>query len=82
MQGKVGDLWPQARSNHAACCLNFGEEYPQVFMSGGMTDDRVLNDAWLFNVKIKKWNIVSMPFHTCQETLNIMLIFLNDCTIR
>ena len=40
-----------ARSSHAAVCLHYGKECPQVLITGGHTyGDKVLSDLWVFDV--------------------------------
>ena len=52
--------WPKERSDHAACCLNYGQEYPQVLINGGVDDDlETLGDSWLLNVALGTWKEVS-----------------------
>ena len=58
MEGHKGEYWPLQRSNHAACCLNFGDPQPRVFVTGGVVPEGVVNDAWLFNVATRKWQNV------------------------
>ena len=49
-----------ARSAHAACCLNFGEEHPQLLITGGRDgNDNTLSDAWILDVTFRKWREVS-----------------------
>ena len=31
-----GAPWPVGRDSHAACCLNFGEDDPQLLITGGV----------------------------------------------
>ena len=51
------------RSDHAACCLNYGEEHPQLLVTGGTkSSDSSLNDAWILDVISGKWREVSGMF--------------------
>ena len=44
------------RSLHAACCLNYGEEHPQLLVSGGLDgDDNTLRDLWVLDVERGTW---------------------------
>ena len=54
-----GAPWPVERSSHAACCLNYGEEHPQLLVTGG-TDKigNILQDAWTLDVKSGRWREV------------------------
>ena len=57
--GGEQQLWPVRRSDHAACCLSFGSEYPQLLVSGGLGDDvKTLKDCWLFDVSSWRWKEV------------------------
>ena len=48
------------RSSHAACCLNFGEEHPQLLVTGGVDKNgNTLGDAWILDVKSGRWREVS-----------------------
>ena len=49
------------RSNHAAVCLGFGGEHPQLLISGGLGNKKVLNDLWILDVNTKKWRKVKCP---------------------
>lgn len=52
--------WPKARWYHAACCLNYGEEHPQLLVSGGERSNEVLQDCWILNVDSGNWEEVSL----------------------
>ena len=56
-----GAPWPAVRDSHAACCLNFGEEDPQLLVSGGVGDKygNTLSDAWILDVSSGRWREVS-----------------------
>ena len=55
------DIWPPARSHHAACCLNYGEENPQLLVTGGADkNDNTLKDAWILDVMSGRWREVSV----------------------
>lgn len=64
--------WPKGRAGHAACCLGYGEENPQLLITNGLTmGDKELNllaDAWLFDVTSEKWEKV------CQYAISILCI--------
>ena len=54
-----GAPWPVGRSSHAACCLNFGEEHPQLLVTGGVDNNgNSLQDAWVLDVKSGRWREV------------------------
>ena len=49
------------RSLHAACCLSYGEEYPQLLVSGGLDeDDNNLRDLWVLDVEAGTWKEVRL----------------------
>jgi len=55
-----GAPWPVARDSHAACCLDFGEEDPQLLVTGGVDETvKVLSDGWILDVKSRRWREVS-----------------------
>ena len=44
--------WPEGRVGHAACCLNYGQQYPQLLVyGGGKREGRPLEDVWILDVK-------------------------------
>ena len=64
-----GEAWPQKRCGHAACCLNYGQRHPQLFMTGGVgRGDKVLHDAWIFDVNTGRWRKVRLIIlcYNCQ----------------
>ena len=65
-----GAPWPVGRDSHAACCLNFGEENPQLLVTGGVDKNgNVLQDAWILEVKCGRWREVRM--HDWFKSLNL-----------
>ena len=59
-----GATWPVERSAHAACCLNYGEDQPQLLVTGGVDKNgTTLQDAWILNVKSGRWRRVSGDVH-------------------
>ena len=59
-----GAPWPMERSGHAACCLNCGEEHPQLLVTGGVDKNgTTLQDAWILDVKCGRWREVSGDVH-------------------
>lgn len=55
---------PVGRSAHAACCLNYGEDHPQLLVSGGVVFNShqhdTLSDLWLLDLDSAKWKEVSV----------------------
>ena len=55
-----GAPWPVERSAHAACCLNYGEEHPQLLVTGGVDKNyTTLQDVWILDVNSRRWREVS-----------------------
>ena len=55
-----GAPWPAGRDSHAACCLNYGEEHPQLLVTGGVDNNgNSLSDAWILDVNTGRWREVS-----------------------
>ena len=51
MEPEQGEPWPVERSYHAACCLNYGGDHPQLLVSGGLDKDvKALGDMWILDV--------------------------------
>ena len=60
LEGPKGVAWPVERVSHAACCLNYGEEHPQLLVTGGVDkNDNTLQDAWILDVNSGRWREVS-----------------------
>ena len=59
-----GAPWPVERSSHDACCLNYGEERPQLLVTGGWDKNgNTLQDAWILDVNTGRWREVSGDVH-------------------
>ena len=68
MERPEGAPWPVERSGHAACCLNYGEEHPQLLVTGGLDKNgKTLQDAWILDIKSGRWREVSSDesHHEC-----------------
>ena len=64
-----GEPWPVERSVHAACCLNYGKDQPQLLIHGGLgKGNKVLGDMWILDVDAGKWTKVSL------RTISIIVI--------
>ena len=70
--------WPEERSYHAACCLNYGQKHPQLLVIGGENKDatETLRDVWILDVASWKWRKVRrkcvhsvMVMHSCHPSL-------------
>lgn len=52
---------PVGRTIHAACCLNYDEDHPQLLVHGGLGDNRsTLGDIWILDVDTGMWTEVSV----------------------
>ena len=59
-----GAPWPVERASHAACCLNYGEEHPQLLVTGGVDKNgTALQDAWILEVNSGRWKRVIGDMH-------------------
>ena len=60
--------WPVKRAEHAACCLNHGQEHPRILLIGGVNDsvdtyeEIPVNDLseeleyiWILDVESETW---------------------------
>ena len=55
----VGEPCPVERSYHAAVCLGYGGDHPQLLVTGGLaTGLKILSDAWMLDVQSGKWKEV------------------------
>lgn len=50
--------WPEVRCDHAACCLNYGQQHPQLLITGGYSNLKTLGDAWILDVDSGRWKKV------------------------
>ena len=68
-----GEPWPVERTGHAACCLNYGRDHPQLLVYGGRDDKMsILKDMWILDVDSVKWTEVSVS--------KFLSIALHGCT--
>ncbi|XP_064393183.1 kelch domain-containing protein 2-like [Halichondria panicea] len=57
-----GEPWPVERSGHAACCLNYGQDHPQLLVYGGLDNgNKPLGDMWILDVDTVQWTEVTPP---------------------
>ena len=65
VEPREGEPWPVGRSSHAACCLGYAGDHIHLLVTGGIDgDSKVLKDAWLFNLSMKKWKEVRLSYCT------------------
>ncbi len=61
MEPVEGEPWPVERAAHAACCLNYGQDHPQLLVHGGVDNDyNVLGDMLILDIDTGKWTEVSL----------------------
>ena len=66
----VGEPCPVGRADHAAVCLNYGEDQPQIFISGGKDDYyNALSDGWILDVQSGRWREVSSLLTCCTSCI-------------
>ena len=53
-----GESCPKGRYEHAAVCLGYGGDYPQLLVTGGFGRGSVLSDVWLLDVQSGRWREV------------------------
>ena len=60
------------RDSHAACCLNFGDDYPQLLVTGGQDiNNKALDDAWILDVHARTWRKVNLCFRSTHRHLQL-----------
>ena len=78
-QKKYGsESWPEKRAYHAACCLNFGEEFPQLLVTGGLSvHNKPLRDAWILDIEGRKWRQVRLKLNAiaCIASATSYIVF-------
>ena len=51
--------WPGERNNHAACCLNYGQQHPHLLVTGGWDrQGKALADVWILDIDRGSWRKV------------------------
>ena len=61
MEPVQGEPWPVETSLHAACCLNYGQDQPQLLVHGGQGNNvNVLGDTLILDINTGKWTEVSL----------------------
>ena len=54
-----GESCPRKRYKHAAVCLGYGGDHPQLLVTGGWgRGGDVLSDVWLLDVQSGRWREV------------------------
>ena len=66
-----GESCPKGRDEHAAVCLGYGGDHPQLLVTGGFTsegftnDGVVLSDVWMLDVQSGRWREVRVWVCKC-----------------
>ncbi len=61
MDPVLGEPWPVCRRYHAACCLNYGQDHPQLLVYGGVGEGaKTLRDMWILDTDTSKFTEVRM----------------------
>ena len=68
-----GGPWPEERSRHAAVCLSYGQQYPQLLVTGGWDrQDKPLADVWILDIESGSWRKVRLEYtQLCKTYPNI-----------
>ena len=51
---------PVVQSHHAAACLGYRSDNPQLLVTGGR---EAVGDAWILNINSRQWTRVSWELH-------------------
>ena len=65
MDNHEGEPCPVARNGHAAVCLDYGGDHPQLLVIGGKNAGTTLSDAWLLDVQSERWRKVRV--YVCMQ---------------
>ena len=80
LKRKKGQPWPTGRDAHAACCLGFGSDNPQLLIIGGIDSyDKTIGDAWIFDFSSQTWRKVytSIPLGCMGKHRLILCVYIN-----
>ena len=59
MEKHEGEPCPVGRADHAAVCLGYGGDHPQLLVIGGRDENyKICNDAWMLDVESGRWKEV------------------------
>ena len=59
-----GETCPVGRRAHAAVCLGYGGDHPQLLVTGGEGRNvTILSDIWLLDLKSGRWRKVKVDEH-------------------
>ena len=73
-----GEPCPIGRAGHAAVCLGYGGDHPQLLLTGGKgADGKVQSDVWILDTHSGRWREVRLehgyftPVHTHEGKHNM-----------
>ena len=67
--------WPEERSHHAACCLNYGQQHPHLLVTGGLDrQGKPLADVWILDIERGSWRKVR---HNELMSIIIIIYFIS-----
>ena len=76
LEHHVGEPCPVERSAHAAVCLGYGGDRPQLLITGGKgVSNKILKDAWILDMQSGKWREVRINEDVCD-------IHIRSCHFR
>ncbi len=61
---------PSPRSSHAAVCLDYNNNNPQLLVAGGL-DSKTLSDVWCLDVRAQSWQQVRSYYSIAQIIIAI-----------
>ena len=66
---------PEERDDHAACCLNYGQQFPLLLMTGGQDkQNKPLGDVWILDIERGNWRKVRLNFTLCVIHIHIITV--------
>ncbi len=57
---------PSPRVYHAAVCLDYNNNNPQLLVAGGHNDKKALSDVWCLDVRGQSWQQVRSYYSIAQ----------------
>ena len=70
---------PTTRNLHAAACIEYGGDRPQLVITGGPdAGDKVLNDVWIMDVQSGRWEKVIHAL-AINEKVNSLCEYIREC---
>ncbi len=60
---------PSPRTSHAAVCIDYNSNFPQLLVIGGFHDKHTLSDVWCLNVPAQSWQQVRLYHYSFIEKI-------------